>query len=107
MPPTETVARPPLVWLGIGVGLAVVGAVLGLIFRSATWSVLGWLLSGPAAIGMLAVFALVDAARRQRLWYVPGQVAGWLRRALVVTALLAIAVNAWIIADAVARGRWT
>ncbi len=103
----EAVARPPIVWLAVGVGLAVIGAVLGLVFRSATWSVLGWLLSGPAAIGMLAVFALADAAKRQRLWYVPGQAAGWLRRSLVVLALMAIAVNAWIIADAVARGRWT
>ena len=106
-PDVDAVARPPIVWLAVGVGLAVVGAVLGLVFRSATWSVIGWLLSGPAAIGMLTVFVLADATKRQRLWYVPGQAAGWLRRGLVVSALVAIAVNAWIIADAVARGRWT
>ncbi len=86
-----------LALLGLGVGIAALGRHgLGL-------GIAGWLLSGPGAIGLLAAFVLADSRRRQRAWYVPSRLAGWLRRVLVVAALAAVVACAWAIADVVAR----
>lgn len=106
-PASATLERPPLLLVLAGTGVAVLGlavAVIGLVLHQFWPALLAWLLAGPAALGLLAAFVLVEGARRARGWYVDSAAAPWLRRVLVVAALVAVALSAWTVADLVARG---
>ena len=99
--------RTPGAWLFVASLLVVVSAVVALVTASATVSVIGWFLGGPLAIGSVAMFLVADSRARQEAWYVASDALTWLRRAVVCLALVAVALNAWTIANAVARGAWT
>lgn len=94
----------PVPWLITGLLLAAVALVLAVVTNSLWPAVLAWLLGGPAAIGLLAVYAQADTGRRANPWYAEAPLADWGRRVLVALSLLAVAVAAWTIADVVARG---
>lgn len=96
-------ASAPILWLIAGIVVALAATVLGFFWRELTGGIIGWVLAGPVAIGLLCLFALLDNKARQNPWYGEGALDAWLRRALVVMALVGIAVNAWTIADVVAR----
>lgn len=93
----------PLVWLLIGVAAAVCSIAVGLLTSSAGLATGAWALGGPVAIGLLAVFVNADNNARANPWYAESAVTSWGRRALVVLALVAVGLNAWTIADHVAR----
>lgn len=99
-------ATPPLVWLGVAGLLVVAGFVVFLLGEGATMGLVGWVLAGPAAMTALGVFVTQDARRAQTGWYRPSSAADWGRRAVVVLALVAVALNAFLIANDVARGMW-
>jgi len=100
------VSRPPVAWLLGGLAAALIGLVLPLVQRTATVAAVGWVLGGLVAIGLLGVFLWRDLERRSNGLAADSAAADWLRRALVVAAVLAVALNAWVIADAIARGGW-
>ena len=99
-------ASPPVLWLGVS-GL-LIAAGLGFFFvgPGATAGVIGWVLAGPLAISVLGAFVLVDAKRAETGWYRPSLVADWGRRAVILSALVAVSLNAFLIANDVARGLW-
>jgi len=103
---TETQAAPTL-FLAIGLALASVAIVIAVVSDSASFASVGWMLGGPLAIGCLAVFLQKDTRRRSQPWYAESSLVPWLRRGLVFLAILAVALNAWTIANAVARGAWS
>lgn len=105
--PLDAPATAPLGWLGVALACVVVGALVGAVVHRATSGVFGWLMGGPIAIGLLAIFTVMDGRRRQDGWYRPSGVASWLQRVIVSLSLVAIVTNAWWIADAVARKTWT
>jgi hypothetical protein len=98
-------ASAPVLWLGLA-GLVVAVAV-GLNVASSSWhlAVVGWLLAGPVAVGLFAVFVLGDTKRRADPWYAASDLVDWGRRVLVLAILVAVALNAWTFADAVGRGK--
>lgn len=98
------IASAPVVWLGLGGLAALCSLGVGLVSSSPKVAAVAWLLGGPVAIGLLAVFVSKDTVRRAEPFYAVSFVAEWGRRLLVVLALVAVAVNAWTIADFVARG---
>lgn len=100
------VTHPPTVWLLAGLLAAAVGLALPLLERDSIFSVAGWVLGGLVAIGLLGVFSARDLKRRTRGIAAESQLADWLRRLLVLLAIAAVALNAWVIADAIARGNW-
>lgn len=102
----ETQAAPTLL-LAVGLVLAVASIVVALVSDSATLASVGWTLGGPLAIGSLAVFLQIDTRRRSQPWYAESSFVPWLRRGLVFLAILAVALNAWTIANSVARGTWS
>lgn len=104
-PQSSGPVRAPLGWLFVGILAALAGLAIGVAWRSLLSAIGGWVLAGPVAIGLLATFLIKDAKGRQDPWYAIDGATPWLRRVLVVVALIAIAVNAWTIADAVARVR--
>jgi len=102
----ETKSAPTLL-LVIGLAVAMASIVIALVSESATVASVGWMLGGPLAIGALAVFLQVDTQRRSQPWYAESSLIPWLRRGLVFLAIIAVALNAWTIANSVARGTWS
>jgi hypothetical protein len=101
------VETPPTWLLGLGLLFATVSVVIAFLTASATLSCIAWLLGGPFAIGALAVFLQADTRRRSHPWYAESSLVPWLRRGVVLLAIVAVALNAWTIADTVARGTWS
>lgn len=96
------VAGPPVALFAAAFGTALVGAALGVVAATRGSPVLlafaGWLLAGPAAIGVLAWFNGVDTRRRLASVYAaPTWVhpAYWL---VLATCAVGIALGAWQIA---------
>jgi hypothetical protein len=104
--PSSTVAAPLPVLAG-GLLLAIAGMAVGLGVDSASLAVVGWTLAGPLAVGAFGVFLVSDVRRRAQPMYAESSAANWARRALIVLATAGVALNAWTIADALARGTWT
>lgn len=100
------VSHPPVLWLVAGLAAAVVGLLLPLVDTTLSVAAVGWALGGLVAIGLLGVFMSRDLQRRSRGMAADSGLADGLRRLLVVVAVAAVAVNAWFIADAIARGNW-
>jgi hypothetical protein len=92
--------------LYLGIGAAAVGVGLPLVTDSPQIAVIGWLLGGILSILLLAVFIRRDTLRRAKGLARVSETAGVLRAALLASAAAAVVVNAWVIADAVARHEW-
>lgn len=99
-------ATPPLHWLGVAGLLVVTGIGFFIAGHGATAGVIGWVLAGPVAITALGLFIIMDAKRAETGWYRPSVMADWGRRVIVLLALVAVALNAFLIANDVARGLW-
>ncbi len=97
---------PPLVWLACAAALVLASFTAFFIAPGATVGVVGWVLGGPLAIGAMAFFITADGKRRATGNYAPTDLALWGRRVIICAALLAVCLNAWIIAHDVARGIW-
>ena len=94
-----TVARPPLRFLGLAIVLAAAGAVIAGGWGTAIVAAgIGWLLAGPVAIGVLAVYTLVDTRRRTDAVYSAPSWIGAAYWTVVVVCLIGIAVGAWELA---------
>lgn len=94
-------ARPPRELLIAAFGCVVIGAGLLLpsTFRA---SIVGYVLSSFATIGLLAAFQRVDVSRRNRAGYVAQP---WLRRLsplLAIAGIAVAAVHVWRIATEIA-----
>lgn len=93
-----TFAGPPLSLIAAAFAVAVLGVFLGLVALTDSTvlpAFAGWLLAGPAAIGILAWFTHVDTRRRLSSVY---SAPTWLRTAywgVVTTCALGIGVGAW------------
>ncbi|WP_198671953.1 hypothetical protein, partial [Desertihabitans aurantiacus] len=99
------VARPPVGWLAAALGVAVVAVllVLGVARPVPAVPLGGWLLAGPVAVSLLALYTRRDVLARTRPVYAAP---GWVRPAYVVVSVLvvlAVAVTAWRLADWVGR----
>ena len=100
------VSQAPIVWLVAGLTAASLGLVIPLISRRPGLALIGWSLGGLVAVGLLGVFLWRDLERRSQGVAADSHAADWLRRLLVVAAVVSVALNAWVIADAIARGNW-
>jgi hypothetical protein len=101
-PSAEAVAGPPLQLVAAALGAAVAGIALAAVAAATETTVAlafaGWLLAGPAAIGVLAWFTHVDTRRRISSVY---SAPTWLTTAywsVVVICAAGIGFGAWQIA---------
>ncbi|WP_186629394.1 hypothetical protein [Rhodococcus sp. BP22] len=99
-----SVAGPPLAYLFASGALALIGLVVGVALgASGPLAVIGWVLAGPIAIGVLSAFTLLDTNRRARPVYAEPT---WTRPAywaVLVIAAIGIIVCALRIADWIGR----
>lgn len=93
--------KPPVVWLALSALAAIVGGL-------AAWfwgirllpAMLGWLVAGPVAIGLLARYVWLDTVRRAQpthadyAWTGPGYF-GCLVLAILATAVAAFEIAVW------------
>jgi hypothetical protein len=56
--------KPPYLWLGLGVGVSLAGAVLSWVFNSLPVAVSGWFLAGPVGLTLLAWYLNRDGKAR-------------------------------------------
>ena len=91
---------PPLGILAAAALLAVAGIVVGAVFWGASLSSLGWLLAGPLAIGVLALFTARDTARRTAAVYLRPD---WITMAYAVVIVL---IAAGVIVGSVGFAMW-
>lgn len=83
----EPVGPPLGILVAAGV-VAALGIVLGAVFYGGALSAVGWFLSGPVAIGILALFVSRDTARRAAPVYLrPGWVGAGYVGVLVLVAV--------------------
>ncbi len=82
-----TVAEPPVTLLAVAAATALIGAVVAIIMW-ATWiAVIGWVLAGPVAIGVMANFVFKDTERRAEPVYLQPQ---WMTLAYVGVAVITL-----------------
>jgi hypothetical protein len=97
---TIVTGRPPVRWLLACLAAVVTGAALAAgLGRAPAWAVAAWVLSGPVAIGLLAVFTTGDTRARAVGTY---GARGWVRPLYVVCLVLcglAVCLAALRIAD--------
>ena len=94
-----TVARPPLALFGLAIALAATGAVIAGVWGDALVAAgVGWLLAGPLAIGLLAIYTLVDTRRRADAVYSAPSWTGAVYWTVVAVCLIGISISAWHLA---------
>ena len=106
-PVVDAPASPPILWLAAAAACVLTSLAVFTTTNGATMGLVGWLVGGPAAIGAWGIFLVADKSRRLSGWYRPSVVADWMRRAVIALALVAVALNAFHVANDVARGTWT
>lgn len=91
--------RTPLGWLIAGIVVAAVAAAIALVLGTEpAVAVAAWALAGPVAIGLFAVYLLLDTRGRTQLMYSPPSWTPWLYRGGLLVVLLAVIVCAGRIA---------
>lgn len=94
-----TVARPPLALFGLAIALAAAGAVIAGVWGDAVAAAgVGWLLAGPLAIGLLAIYTLVDTRRRTNAVYSAPSWTVAMYWTVVAVCLIGISTSAWHLA---------
>jgi hypothetical protein len=97
---TRAVGSAPIAWLVAALVAGAAGAVLaGFWGAQVVFAMAGWVLSGPGAIGMLAVFSQRDVRQRALPVYLSssGRTKS-LYTAAIVVAGIGIGISAWYIA---------
>lgn len=106
-PSTHQVESSPLGLLAVALAVVIVAAGIALAFGGGTGGVIGWVLAGPVAVLLVGAFLVSDGRRRGTGWYRPQEIADWLLRGTIVASVLVVAFSSFLIANDVARGRWT
>lgn len=103
--------KTPVRWLVVAAVLVLASVVVSTIALvtgpGATIGALAWLVGGPLAIGAVAMFFSADAKARQNAWYAGAGGGDLARRLVIAGALAAVTLAAYLIANDVARGRWS
>lgn len=96
----SAVGGPPFAWLVVALALAAVAAAAVLVYGATPEVAFGsWAAAGPLAIGLLAVYALLDTRQRARPVYAAPSWTAGLYWAVVVVAGAGIGLSSWRIAE--------
>ncbi|QHC69308.1 hypothetical protein [Rathayibacter sp. VKM Ac-2801] len=93
--PAPSSVRSPIGWLIGGVAVAALAGAAALVLGADPLAaILSWAFAGPIAIGLFAVYLLLDTRRRTQLMYSPPTWAPWLYRGGLIIVLLAVIASA-------------
>lgn len=94
------VVSAPVPWLFSAFGAAFLSLVLASVFGAAPVAAISaWVLGGPIATALVAVFTLKDTKSRTFPLYSGSRVVPWLYRITIAASLAAVLVSAWSIAN--------
>ena len=94
------IVSAPVAWLFSAFGAASVSVVLASAFGAVPGAaVTAWVLGGPVAIALMAVFTLKDTRSRTFALYSASRTVPWLYRITVTVSLVAVVLSAWSIAN--------
>ena len=99
---SSSASLPRVVLFAAGV-LALFAIGLFFVTDSTGAAIAGWLVGGPVAIGLVALHTGMDLKRRADPWYAESGIDNALRRGTIVLTLLAVVLNAYTVADHLAR----
>ena len=106
-PSTHPVESSPLGLLAAALAVVVVAAGVAFGLGGGTGGIIAWVLAGPIAVLLVGAFLVTDGRRRGTGWYRPREIADWLLRGTILASVLVVAFSSFLIANDVARGRWT
>ncbi len=99
-----TVRSPSRTLLWAGAGMAVVSlALIPVALRAPLVSVLGWLLGGFVAVGLVSLWSYQEAQARTNLWYLAVKESLPLRAVALGLCVLAVVVHSYLFADWASR----
>jgi hypothetical protein len=94
----------PVTWLCLASVAALAGLVVAAPRFTSTWLyAMSWLLAGPVAVGLLAVYSRRDTQQQAKVFYTISAWSPWAYRAVLVVSALGVLLSAWRIADWVGR----
>lgn len=94
----------PVIWLYASFAASVVAMAVALVFGgTAAFAIGAWVLAGPIAIALVAVFSIQDTRARTAAMYSSSSFVTWLYRGAIVLSLIAVIISALKIADWVGR----
>jgi hypothetical protein len=91
---TLEVAKPPIGLLAVAIAFGITGIVLGAVGWDHWLAIVGWVLAGPVAIGVLAFYIARDTAKRALPTYLRPDVTGALYGAAVLIVVAGVIVSA-------------
>ena len=105
--PTVTGAgvHEPLALLIAAAACTVPSILLGFLSWHPGLAILGWVLGGLVAIGLVTAFTVLDTKRRADPYYLVRRTGSVLCRIVIMAAVLGTALNAWHFADYISRVR--
>ena len=95
-------SAPRLVLVGAGL-LALLAIARFFVVDSTGAAMVAWFVGGPVAIGLVALHIGMDVKRRADPWYAESPLDDVLRRVVIALTLLAVVLNAYTVADHLAR----
>ncbi|MGU3291484.1 hypothetical protein [Williamsia sp. M5A3_1d] len=103
-PDAGTASGPPVVWCVMALVAALVGIALAIVgWNEGLIATIGWVATGPVAIGFLARHTIVDTSRSTNIFYSRPAWSGPSYYGTLVCAMAGVALCAWPIAQWVAR----
>jgi len=101
---TGPVTAPSRSFLWAAAGLAVLAlALIPVAFEAPLVSVLGWLLGGFLAVGLVSLWSYREAQARASLWYLHVEEALPLRLIVLGLSVVAVVAHSYLLADWVSR----
>lgn len=90
----------PAIWLYASLAVSVIALVVALVFGATpALAIVAWVLAGPVAIALVAVFTLQDNRARTAALYSVNPAMTWIYRGAIALSLIAVIVSALKIAD--------
>ncbi|KJF19590.1 MULTISPECIES: hypothetical protein [Rhodococcus] len=101
------VRTAPTAWLAAAGAVATIGLIVAVVafvvLDSGPVAVVAWILGGPVAIGLLALFTYRDTQARASAFYTEPLWVSSVTRVVLAISCIAVLISAWNIADWIGR----
>ncbi|MGN2638651.1 hypothetical protein ACTD5D_21260 [Nocardia takedensis] len=95
--------KPPLAWLAAAAASVALGVVAAVLAGRSAAAVAAWVLTGPIALGLLAVYTRADLEQQARYSYLRSPYATVVYAVVLAAAAAGVLFSGWNLADWLAR----